>query len=81
VNGNGGCNDYFAACAFDGPKVAIGPVGATKMLCPDPAGATEAEFFNYLEAVVRWEFMDDGRLQFFRADGEALTFRPASSAP
>lgn len=75
VTGNGGCNDYFAACEFDGTTVKIGPVGATKKFCAGPAGDTETEYFAYLAAVVRWEMMDDGRLQLFRADGEALTFR------
>ncbi len=81
VTGNGGCNDYFGKCEFDGTEVAVGPVAATKKYCAGQAGATETEYFTYLEAVVRWGLMDDGRLQLFRADGEALTFQPASPAP
>lgn len=80
VTGNGGCNDYSGTCRFEGETVTIGPIGATKKYCDGPAGATEHEYFACLEAVVRWQLLDDGRLQLVRADGETLTFRPSPKA-
>jgi heat shock protein HslJ len=80
VKGNGGCNDYFSACKFDGGNVSFGPVGATKKFCDGPAGTLENVYFDVLKSSVRWLLLDDGRLQLVRADGEALTFGPAGKA-
>ena len=80
VSGNGGCNDYFSDCRFDGGNVSFGRVGATKKFCDGPAGTLENVYFDILQRSVRWQLLDDGRLQLVRADGGALTFLPAGKA-
>lgn len=58
-SGNNGCNNYFAG-AEDGDspgELTIGMVGATKMFCPDPAGAIELRFEQLLGSVTRYGFM------------------------
>lgn len=57
--GSNGCNRYFAqATAGDAPgDVALGQAGATKMFCPDPAGAVEKRFMSQLAGVTKYGFM------------------------
>ena len=76
VTGRAGCNRYFADYQFTDGTLKIGPVGATKMMCPDEVMDWETEFLTSLESAVRYEFADD-RLLIIREDGEHLTFAPA----
>ena len=50
VSGSGGCNDYFADYTAADGKIAIGPVGATFRMCPEPNGVMEQEA-EYLAAL------------------------------
>ena len=36
VSGNGGCNQFFGPIRITGTTLAIGPLGATLMGCPEP---------------------------------------------
>jgi len=58
--GNAGCNNFFGGyeVAADG-SIAIGPLGSTKMACPEPEMAQESEFLAMLQGVKRFE--RDGR--------------------
>lgn len=76
VTGRAGCNRYFADYRFTAGGLETGPVGATKMMCPDEVMAWETEFLTSLASVVRYEF-DGDRLLLIREDGEHLTFAPA----
>jgi heat shock protein HslJ len=76
VSGRAGCNRYFAGYRADGGVLEIGPVGATKMMCPDEVMAWEHEFTASLEAAATYR-MEGDRLLIIRADGEHLTFAPA----
>jgi heat shock protein HslJ len=54
-----GCNRYFATIK-DGPApgdVDIGPLGATRMLCPEPQAAVEQRFMQQLADVRGISFM------------------------
>ena len=61
VAGKGICNRYFADYEIDGGNLKIGPVGATKMLCPDNA-ALESQYFGILP-----------QAQTFSVKGETLS--------
>jgi heat shock protein HslJ len=57
--GHAGCNRYFAS-AQDGDmpgEIIIGPVGATKMACPDPQMAVENRFLAQLAGVTKYGFV------------------------
>jgi len=72
ISGSNGCNRYFAeATAGASPgDVTLGPGGATKMFCPDPAGAVETRFMSQLHGVTKYGFMM-GRLALtYEVDGE-----------
>lgn len=46
--GNGGCNNFFGTYTQNEGKLGIGPIGATKMACPELS--SEQAFFQALEA-------------------------------
>ena len=70
--GKNGCNSYFNAVeAGDGPgKLAVGLGGATKMFCPDPAGAIEMRFGRLLESVHGFGFLAGQLALSYEVDGE-----------
>lgn len=52
VAGSGGCNRYFSRLKDNGPgKISFGPVGATKMACPEALMKLEQAYFQKLEKV------------------------------
>jgi heat shock protein HslJ len=65
ISGSAGCNRYFASVeAGDTPgAIAVGPVGATRMACPDPIEAVETRFLAALGRVEKFSFLA-GRLAF-----------------
>jgi heat shock protein HslJ len=69
--GSAGCNRYFAA-AEPGEMpgdLLVGPAGATRRACPEPAMAVEARFLGQLGRVNRFGFLA-GRLALsYREDG------------
>ncbi|RIL08172.1 MAG: hypothetical protein DCC71_00010 [Proteobacteria bacterium] len=70
IAGFGGCNRYTGSARVRaGGEIALGPLAATKMACPEPASALEARFFATLAQVARWSL-----------DGERLTLSGADAA-
>ena len=53
--GQGGCNRFFGRYRTDGDKIEIGPIGATRMACPEPVMTLEASFLAALEAARTWQ--------------------------
>lgn len=81
IGGKAGCNQYFASYAVDGDSLRVGPAGATKMMCPEPAMAVEDAFLAALQDIRTFK-VGGGRLQLRGSDGAALTFttRPFTAA-
>lgn len=82
-SGSAGCNNYFVA-ASDGEaqpgSVALGPVGATRRMCPEPEMAVEDRFLAELGKVERFGFMN-GQLMLDYRDGVMLFDRVAAGDP
>lgn len=59
VAGTAGCNNYFAAAkpGSTPEAITIGPAGATRMMCPEPAMAAEARFLRQLGGVSQLRFV------------------------
>jgi heat shock protein HslJ len=57
--GHAGCNRYTAAVeAGDQPgDIAVGPVAGTRMMCPEPAMATETRFLRSLGGAKKFTFV------------------------
>jgi heat shock protein HslJ len=49
VAGHGGCNRFFGSYQITGERISIGPLGATRMACPEPVMDLEMAFFSALE--------------------------------
>ena len=49
ISGHGGCNRYFASYEITGSGISIGPVGATRMACPEPEMILEQRLFDILD--------------------------------
>jgi heat shock protein HslJ len=55
LNGNGGCNSFFGTYTISESSIDIGPIGATRMACPEPQMELEGKFFLVLEKVEKIE--------------------------
>ena len=48
LEGHGGCNGFFGSYELEGDKIEIGPLGATRMACPEAIMDAEQRFMNVL---------------------------------
>ena len=71
LNGNAGCNDYFANYKVDGSMLTISDSGATAKLCEDNIMTEETDFFIALDKVVSYQIAGT-TLQFRDADDNTL---------
>jgi putative lipoprotein len=69
--GHGGCNRFFGQYKISGNEIRIGPLGATRMACAEPAMALETSFFSALEAAKSFR-RDKTKLVLFNASGKEL---------
>jgi len=70
LTGFAGCNDYNATYEATPPKIAIGPVAATRKHCEQPAGVTDQEtrYLAALETAATYR-IEGSRLELRTADG------------
>jgi heat shock protein HslJ len=56
--GNAGCNRYFAPATSQGEPgdLTVGPAGATRMACPEPAMSIEVRFLKQLAKANKFGF-------------------------
>jgi heat shock protein HslJ len=50
LSGHGGCNRFFGAYATGKAGIEIGPLGATRMACPEPIMDLEQRFLTALQS-------------------------------
>ena len=68
LSGHAGCNRFFGAFEITGDRIAVGPLGATRMACPGPVMELERVFLHALETASG--FARDGtRLVFTDTQG------------
>ncbi len=81
LNGNGGCNSFFGSYTLSESDIDIGPIGATRMACPQPQMEFEARFFEALEKAEKIESLAN-RLVLSDNSGVVLAvFEEAAAAP
>jgi heat shock protein HslJ len=74
VSGFAGCNTFSGSYTVEGSALRLGPLATTKIGCPRPASAVEADVLASLAGVRTWSIGPDGKLVL---DGTTrLTFRP-----
>lgn len=71
VSGTGGCNRYTGTYTRSGDGIGLGPLGATRRTCAEPAGVMDQEA-DFLRAL--------GSASQARMDGDRLELRTASGA-
>lgn len=71
VFGSGGCNNFQGSADLKGNDVKIGPLAATRKMCPGALMDQETKFFKALEKAARFEF-DGIFLRMFDASGKAI---------
>jgi heat shock protein HslJ len=54
VAGSGSCNRFFGSAKIEGDALTLGPLGATKMACPEPIMAQEKRFLEALGNATRY---------------------------
>lgn len=72
VSGKGGCNRYFGAFKLDAERLAIGPLGATRMACPKDEMTVEKRFLDLAPRVTRATPGENGRVKLMAGDDEAM---------
>jgi heat shock protein HslJ len=83
--GRGGCNQYFVEIVRGATpaEITLGPVGSTRMTCPEPAGEVEARFLGSLERVTGFSFLGTRLVLTYEDEGalKGLIFerRPAGA--
>lgn len=58
MTGFAGCNNFFGVYESDGVSLKFGPVGSTRMFCPDLQLSLETEFLKALEKTGGWQLQD-----------------------
>jgi heat shock protein HslJ len=64
--GHGGCNSFFGSLEQSDAGVSIGPIGATRMACPEPVMKRETAFITALQNTKQFEL---GRDKLHLLDG------------
>ena len=77
IQGFGGCNNFSGGYSVDGESIAIGPLMATQIACPDPAGSFESQLLAALDAAATWSVSGD-TLEL-RDEGGALQVQAESA--
>jgi heat shock protein HslJ len=67
ATGFGGCNNFFGRYELNGSLLTFGPMGATRMACPDLEMGLEASVFEALENARQWK-IEGGDLLLLKAD-------------
>ena len=83
IGGSAGCNRYFAAVTEgDRPgEITIGPVGATRMACPEEVMNAESRFLDALAHVVSYDLAGEGLALTSQQEAgrQTLLFAPAGA--
>jgi heat shock protein HslJ len=58
VAGRGSCNRFFGPAQVSGDAVKMGPLGSTRMACPEAVMNQETKYLNALQAAERFEWKD-----------------------
>jgi heat shock protein HslJ len=81
VTGSGGCNRFFGTAKLSGEALEVGPLGTTRMACPETIMNQENRFLKALESVRRYRVDDaTGLLYLSNEQGKPiLRFRQNKS--
>jgi len=81
VAGFAGCNSFSGPSRIDGPKLAIGPLDATQMVCVDSAMALESAYLKALPLTASYTATADRLTLFDKAGKEVVVYEPGPANP
>lgn len=71
IKGHGGCNSFFGTLEQSEEGITIGPLGSTRMACPEPIMAREMAFMDALQKTKQFD-MTAERLRLIGDDNAEL---------
>ena len=81
VSGKGSCNRFFGPAKIDENAIKLGPLGATRMACPEAIMNQETKYLNALQAADRFEWNGPYLLLHSKGAGKPLRFTRLASPP
>ena len=75
IAGHGGCNRFFGSYSQSNGRLTFGPLGSTKMMCPQNIMRKERWLFALLSKVARFDRMGHRLMLFDDAGKKIATFR------
>jgi heat shock protein HslJ len=73
ATGYAGCNNFFGSYELDGALLTFGPIGQTRMACPDLETGLETNVFEALGNTRKWK-IEDGDLLLFESNAILARF-------
>ena len=73
LRGHGGCNRFFGSYELEDGSLRVGPLGSTRMACPDPAMSFELSFMDALQTPANASFF--GNKLVLRTTEDVITVR------
>jgi heat shock protein HslJ len=74
VAGNGSCNRFFGSAEVSGDALKLGPLGSTRMMCPEAVMNQETKYLSALQAAERFEGKDAYLLIYSKGLEKPLRF-------
>jgi heat shock protein HslJ len=74
IGGNGSCNRFFGPSEISGDHIKIGPLGSTRMACPEAVMNQETKYLAALQAANHFEWKDPYLLVYSRGSEKPLRF-------
>lgn len=71
IKGHGGCNSFFGSLEKTDDSITIGPLGSTRMACPEPIMGREMAFMDALQKTKQFD-VTATRLHLIGDDNQKL---------
>ncbi len=81
VTGNGSCNRFFGTVKLTDNALELGPLGTTRMACPEKIMDQEYRFLKALEATRNYRLDDATGLLYFSDEQGKLVLRLSQNKP
>ena len=78
IKGHGGCNSFFGSLEKKDSDLSVGPLGSTRMACPEPIMSRESAFLEALQQTTVFEVSGE-RLSCLNSDRKLLIELVASA--
>ena len=72
--GNGSCNRFFGPAAIAGGTIKLGPLGSTRMSCPEAVMNQETKYLEALQGAERFEWKEPYLLIYCKGFEKPLRF-------